>query len=129
VVQYLKFTGQLCLKPLTVTIMYKRKLPLVKLPESVDLTLYLIREELKANRFFSGLHQLGLSDCFFQPHLSSAILAQLGCGECPDDLFRLYTELIDKHSEAIDEDLQSITQHTLEVYQELCAELKKREGI
>jgi hypothetical protein len=106
--------------------MTKRHFPLVKLPSSVDLTLFLIREELKANRFFTGLYRLSLCDCFYQPHLGSAILSHLGFDNCPDDLFAFYTNLIDKHSEVLEEDMQSLTTHALEVYHELVSEQRRR---
>jgi hypothetical protein len=51
--------------------------PFVKLPTSTDLILYLIREELKSQKFFNDLAKLGLGDCFYQPYLGKVILAQL----------------------------------------------------
>ena len=34
--------------------------PLVKLPAKAELTLYLIKEELKSHKFFTGLRDIGL---------------------------------------------------------------------
>lgn len=102
--------------------------PLVKLPSSLDLTLLPIREEVKSVHFFNGLAQVGLNDCFFHPHLHSTILAQIGFPEVPDDLFVFYTDLIDRHSQNLEEDQREITQRAVEIYHMLMQEKRRRWG-
>lgn len=51
---------------------------MVRLPHKTDLTLYLIREELKSEKFFNGLHKIGIEECPYQPRLGKAVLATIG---------------------------------------------------
>ena len=100
--------------------------PLVRLPQSDQVLLCLIREELKANRFFNGLAEVGLEDCYFQPHLTFVILTCAGFDDLPDDLIGFYLDLLDTHSEKIEPDQESIMKEALGMYAALKAELKKR---
>lgn len=38
-------------------------LPIVKLPSKLQMTLYLIKEELKSRKLFHALREAGLDDC------------------------------------------------------------------
>jgi hypothetical protein len=40
----------------------KTRYPLIRLPQKVEFILFLLREDLKATRFFEGLNSIGLSD-------------------------------------------------------------------
>lgn len=104
----------------------KSQFPFVKLPSSVDLTLFLIREELKSQKFFNGIQQLGISDCYYQPHLGKAILAQLNMDDGSDEIYEFYYKLIDKRSKKIDEDYDSVMKQTMKVYVALMGEKKRR---
>lgn len=83
------------------------------------LTLYLIREELKSRKFFSGLQKLGLDYCFYQPHLDKPILAAVGFDDPSDELYKFYFKLIEKRSRKIGEDEESISRQARRVYEEL----------
>ena len=99
----------------------------IKLPKQTELLLLLIKEELKSNKFFSGLAKVGLEDCYYQPNLSNIILAQAGFEDCPDDLMNYYTDLVEKYSERIEDDNDSVTKEALDLYMELMTEKKRRE--
>jgi hypothetical protein len=107
---------------------FQAKFPLVKLPSGMEQTLYLIREELKSRKLFWALHEVGLDDCYFQPHLDSLILRGLGI-DSSDENFTRYMDIMDKRSKKIDADQQSITKQALKAYNELLKEKEKiKEG-
>jgi hypothetical protein len=103
----------------------RTRLPFVKLPASLDLTLYLIREDLKSNKLFSVIDQLGMGDCPFQPHLAKAVLAQLNMDDGSDEIFQFYYKLIEKRCRKIGADQKSLMKQTMKVYAALVAERKK----
>ena len=49
--------------------MKKKKHPQVGMGDPSSLIRYLIREELKSRKFFSGLQKLGPDYCYYQPYL------------------------------------------------------------
>jgi hypothetical protein len=100
--------------------------PLVRLSSKAQNTLYLIREELKSRRLFQALHEVGLDDCYFQPHLDSLILRSIGLDDGTDDTFSVYENIIEKRSKKIKADYDSITKQAFKAYQELKNEKKKR---
>jgi hypothetical protein len=107
---------------------FQAKFPLVKLPSAMEQTLYLIREELKSRKLFWALHEVGLDDCYFQPHLDSLILHNLGI-DSSDENFTRYMNIMDRRSKKIDADQQSITRQALKAYYELLKEKEKiKEG-
>ncbi len=98
------------------------KYPLLKLPAPVEQVLYLIREELKTRKLFHALHQAGIDDCYFQPHLDSLILAGIGWDDYSDELFSRYSAIMEKHSKKIEADPDSIVKRALKAYVELMHE-------
>lgn len=101
------------------------RFPLVKIPTNIQQSLFLIREELKSRKLFHALHEAGLDDCHYQPHLDSLILRSIGIDDGRDDTFRLYYDIIDKRSKKIEADNDSIMKQALKVYMELI-EVKKQ---
>lgn len=104
----------------------KLNVRLVKLPADVELTLFMIREELKSTTLFNGLARVGLEDCCFESHFGTLVLASMGFDERPDDLHEFYTNLIDKYSEKIEADTDVIMKCAFDVYVEIMIEKKKR---
>jgi hypothetical protein len=100
----------------------------VRHPERFDLVLYLIREEFKSRKFFSGLQKLGLDYCFYQPHLDKPILAAVGFDEPSDEVYNFYFKLIEKRSRKIREDEESITTQARKVWKTL-VDLSERENL
>ena len=101
------------------------RFPLVKLPPETQLSLYLIKEELKSRKLFHALHEVGLDDCYFQPHLDSLILRSVGLDDGTDKTFSLYNNIIEKRSRKIEADYDSIMKQAIKAYQELMNEKKK----
>lgn len=99
--------------------MKKKRHPHVGMGEPSSLTLYLIREELKSRKFFSGLQKLGLDYCLYQPHLDKPILAAIGFDDPSDEVYNSYFRLIEKRSRKVSEDQDSITKQLRKVYCEL----------
>lgn len=99
--------------------------PLVKLPTEVQISLYLIKEELKSRKFFNTLQQTGLDDCYFQPHLDTLILRSLDMDDDSDKAFDAYCEIMERRSKKIDTDNDSIMKQALKAYHELLDQKKK----
>jgi hypothetical protein len=99
--------------------------PLVKLPADIQITLHLIREELKSRKFFHILQEAGLDDCYFQPHLDSIILNSIDMDDGTDETFSLYDDIIERRSKKIDASNDSIMKQALKVYTELM-DLRKK---
>lgn len=95
------------------------KFPLVKLPNEIQSSLYLIKEELKSRKLFHALHEAGLDDCYFQPHLDTLILRSVDMDDGTDETFGMYYNIIDKRSKKIEADNDSIMKQALKVYMEL----------
>lgn len=74
---------------------------LIKLPGNVEVTLFLIKEELKTRKFFNGLSQIDLDGSFYQADLSQLVLTTIGFDERPDDLYDFYFRLMERHSERL----------------------------
>lgn len=101
-------------------------LPIVKLPEDMQFSLYLIKEELKCRKMFRALHKIGLDDCYFQPHLDSAILISMGLNDGTDETFNFYNAIIERRSRKIKADPESITRQALKCYNEIMSEIKNK---
>jgi hypothetical protein len=103
----------------------KFTLPLVKLPSDTEIVLYLIKEELKSHKFFNGLRGVGLDDCFYQPNLSTLIIGYTGLADELDEPFEFYYKLLEKYSEEMEADNESVTKLALNVYMDLISEKKR----
>lgn len=108
--------------------MHRTAYPFVKLPYALDLTLYLIREELKSEKFFNAMNELGMADCPYQPHLAKPILAQMKMDDGSDELYDFYYALLQKRSRRIKRDQKSLMKQTMKVYVELVKERERRKA-
>lgn len=104
----------------------KVKVRLVKLPSETELILYIIRQELKLTKIYNGLHNIGFSESYYESHFGTLIIALMGFDENDDRVIDLYVRLIDKFSEKIEPNNDSIMKCTMKVYQKLTVEKKKR---
>ncbi|HEY8938127.1 MAG TPA: hypothetical protein VIM65_23050 [Cyclobacteriaceae bacterium] len=102
---------------------------MMKLPSNTELTLQLIQEELKCRKFFNSLSKLGLRDSHYQPNLDNLIMAYVGLYDNTDQTFEFYYDIIETHSERIDETSESVIEQALKVYIALLAEVKRREEV
>jgi hypothetical protein len=73
------------------------RFPIVKLPTDLQFSLYLIKEELKSRKLFQALHEVGLDDCYFLPHLDSLILKSVGLDNGTGETFSMYDNIIEKN--------------------------------
>lgn len=93
--------------------------PLLKFPSSTELSLYLLKEELKMNRFFTDLHALGIENHSpFQLELAPAVFACMGLVGT-DEAFERYATLLAKHSKDMGSDNESMVKATLAFYADL----------
>ncbi|MFZ6009145.1 MAG: hypothetical protein ACOYXT_02260 [Bacteroidota bacterium] len=86
---------------------------------SGDRTIFLIREELKVQKFFNSLRQIGLQDSPYQPDFSELILSELGLNDGSEQIFAFYFELIERHCNKMEPNADSFHQHALAVYEAL----------
>jgi len=88
-------------------------------PTDTELLVYLLKEELKMSRFLTDLHAAGLENhSCYELELSPLILAYLGY-DLSDATIALYEQLIDKHTQALTPDRQSIVREAALLYTEL----------
>jgi len=93
--------------------------PLVRIPDDIQTSIYLIKEELKSRKLFHALHEVGIDDCYFQPHLDILIMESMGLRDGTDETFRIYDEIMDRRSKKIEADHDSIMKQAMKVYHEL----------
>jgi hypothetical protein len=101
---------------------------MTKIPRSAEVTIFLIQQELKSCKFFAHLNEIGMGDSFFQPHLGTVILAQVGLEDGKDETMNFYVELIDKRSRKITGSNESVMKQAMKVYVALMAEREKRKS-
>jgi hypothetical protein len=102
--------------------------PLTKFLSDEELLLWLIREDLKCRKFFDGLRAIGMEDTFYQPELGMLILKCAGFENAIDDMYDFYHDLLGRHSQAIETDIDSVRREAFQVYAELIVEKKRLEG-
>jgi hypothetical protein len=99
------------------------------MPKSVqnsDLTLHLIKEELKSRKFFNVLRTVGLDDAFYQADLYSPILEHFELNDDSNETLDFYYALFEKYSVTVEANENSLTRAALDVYAELVEEKKRR---
>jgi hypothetical protein len=100
------------------------KRSLTRLSSSIDLALFLIREELKSRRFFNTLREAGIEDVYYQPQLDKAIFVILELEEDNEETFKGYTRIMEDHAMRIRQDSEVIQEEAVGAYEKL-VELKK----
>lgn len=103
--------------------------PLTPFSPTSDLTLYLIREELKSQKFFDTLSNVGIEDVYYKPRLGKAILMTMEMDDGRDETFEFYYSVIEKVLKKIDMDLETITKQATKVYDELTMEKERRKSV
>lgn len=105
------------------------KTRLIKLPTNIELTLYLIKQDLKSTKLANGLAAIGFSDSLFETYYGSFVLSYLGFAENDDATHKLYFELLDKYSNKIDSSNESLMKYTMKIYVELQIAKKAKEKL
>lgn len=101
-------------------------LPLVKLPQAIDEILYMIREDLKSQKYFNTVSSVTDGYCPYQPHLGKLILIKMKLDDGSDEIFDFYYKLVEKRSKKIGSDNNSIMKQVMKVYLELVMEKELR---
>jgi len=112
------------INPLT---LHELKTPLVKLPSSIQTIIFLLKEDIKSQKLFNSLREIGLYDSPYQSDLSSVILPTIGLDCSNDETIALYIALLKKYSAASEPDDSSFTEHAFHLYTELRANVNKEE--
>jgi hypothetical protein len=105
------------------------KTPFIKLRHDLDLTLFLISEELQNQKLFGELFKIGGDDSDYQVRLRKLIFANVGLDDTFDETHKLYCKLIEKHSKKINGDETVLTRQVMKVYTGLIIEKKRREHV
>jgi hypothetical protein len=105
------------------------KEPLVRLPKNIEIILYLIREELKNQKFFNTFNKLGFGDVYYQTALGELVLTYVGLNDGKAETFNFYYKIIEGRSKKIQEGSDALTTQALKVYMELMLEKKRRKEL
>jgi hypothetical protein len=92
------------------------KTRLVKLPTNIELTLYLIKQDLKSTKLSNGLAAIGFTDSFFETYYSTFVISYMGFEENDDAIHQLYIKLLDKYSNKLDSSNESLMKYTMKIY-------------
>jgi len=96
---------------------------LVKLPDQVELTLFLIKQDLKCNKIITGLSKAGFDDSSFRFDSSTLILENVGFTQPSDDVYDFYFKRLDSYTERLDHD--AIDELSFNLYLDLIVETRK----
>jgi hypothetical protein len=99
--------------------------PFSELKRRTESILFLIREELKSQKFFSVLQDAGIHDCYYQPRLDKLILSQMELDDGTDETFEEFYRIIERRMKKLEPKNESVRKQALKVYVDLLA-LKKR---
>jgi hypothetical protein len=99
---------------------------LVKLPDEIQLTLFLIKEELKSRKLFYLLEKIGVNESAYEPHLDKIILKNLDLDDGKDETFSMYFEIMEKRTRKVKGTNESLMKQAMKAYVELVAEKNKR---
>lgn len=101
------------------------KYPLIQLPKKIEMILFLIREELKSEKHFSLLENVGVVETQYQPHLCKLILLKMGLDDGSDVVFQKYYEIIERRKKKVS-GKKSLVKQVMKVYMELSSTTNKR---
>ncbi len=94
-------------------------LQLFKFPQSAEIMLFLISEEMKNRRHINRLMEVGF-DATHTCDLSALILSLAGFEERTDDLYEWYTAVLDEYSErALPADVDDWKEAAFDMYLEI----------
>jgi len=102
------------------------KIPLIEFPVPVQAIIFLLKEDIKSEKFFSSLRALGLTDSIYQSDLSSLILTSIGLESDDDETINLYIALLKKYSAASESSNSSFTEQAFHLYTELMMAKEQR---
>jgi hypothetical protein len=98
--------------------------PLNTLPSDMDTILFLIRSDLKSERLFGELKNIGLEESFYQSWMGELVFSLMHLGDS-DEIMQVYCKLIAHRSRKIDGTEESVVKQAVKVYAELLSEKKR----
>jgi hypothetical protein len=102
------------------------RLQLIKLPPAVEMTLFLIGEEMKSRQLLNRLENAGFDTAHAHADLSVLILSLIGFDPRPDELYEWYDEKLNQACKKVNPaDSEEWKEVVFEFYLEL---LEKRKG-
>lgn len=103
--------------------------PHVRLPKKIDQLLYILSQDLKNNKVFDDLANVGFDDSQGRSDFTFMIL-DIIFKEATDELANVYLTLLIKHTKKLkDMRRSSLTKQALKFYIDLIVEKKKRSAI
>lgn len=96
-------------------------------PSKEEITLYLIKAELKHRKFTKGLEQIGFDVTFCSLDFSSMILSLQGLERRTDETFEWYNEVLDRFTEKVD--LKNPDVNLAELAQEFLNEINRYNSV
>src|SRR5688572_28379470 len=87
----------------------------VKVPKEIEVSIFLIRHELKLRMIYQALESIGSVDCYFESHLDRLIMASLQMWDGKDETYEVYFALMDKWTKDINSDPDVITRRALKI--------------
>jgi len=81
---------------------YPKNLPLIKIPQKEEFTIFLIREELKSRKLTMDLNKIGFESSICISDFSHLIFSAIGFDNNSDVLYEWYILQLDKFCKEID---------------------------
>jgi DNA-binding XRE family transcriptional regulator len=105
-------------------------LDLYGVPEDtrLQISVFLISEDLKTRKLVNGLIYIGCDSCFCVGELCDLVLAYMGFDDRPNDLYTFYFELLDRYCEKVSYENDRPIKEALLIYAELKCEWEKHVG-
>jgi hypothetical protein len=88
----------------------------------IQISVFLISEDLKARKMVNGLINIGCDSCFCVGELCDLVLAYVGFEDRPNELYDLYFELLDRYYENVSHENDRPIKEALKIYAELRCE-------
>ena len=107
---------------------YPKNSPLIKLPQEVEFTIFLIREELKSRKLSNDLEKVGFDSTICSADFSSVIFSSFGFNNESDDFFSWYVAQLDVFCKNINLlDGATLTEEAFNFYVHLMIEKRSQE--
>ena len=103
----------------------RTRFPLIRLPNEIELTMHIIKEELKCRRHFQNLQEIGFIECPFEPSLDALILQCFRLDPGIDEILTAYNQIMDKRTKKIEPNPDSILSQAFKAYIDI-KDLKKK---
>lgn len=100
---------------------------LVKIPQAIELTIFLIQQELKSRIITKKLHQLGFDKNVCFSGFSTLIFSMMDLNNCSDEFYQWYLNQLDVFCKDINlSDDEALTQQAFDFYVHLLMEKRRK---